>query len=155
MPDSESDPQNEYVPTDEELDRKVSKKHIQELRRGVKLKSRSRTVDRMAGMSMGEYQQYLREKSGKEEGVPRRKASAAKSAAPSQGASPIKGRLSKPNATLPKRPNAGASNSPSNIMGNDPIAADSDMGKILKMAMNGAGGFKMDNRLKRKLSRSK
>lgn len=152
MPEKEgSQEDNEYKPTKAEKDFKIKNKHLKGLRRGVNLKYKSPVVDNLVGQSMEEYEASLAERSGK-------KVSKNKSVSPNpRPNSPVKGRISKSTKTLPSKPVNKPESKPKDMMINKPIDlhGNNDMATLFKLASENKNGFKMTNKLKKRLMRRK
>jgi hypothetical protein len=159
MPEREGSQENEYNPTDEERDAVFEKEHLRQIRKGVKLKKKSKVVDNIIGMSMEEYQKSLAQRSGKAPNT---------GSSEKQPNSAVKQRYSKSNKTLPNRaenrpprPDAQDVKRPpkpsKGLLMNKPVDmnGDNDMAKVFNLANQGKNGFKMSNKLRNKLFRRK
>ena len=153
LPPKEDDKQgSQYDLTkDNGKDTVIDEKHINMLRRGVKLAHKSKIVDRMVGKTLEEYHEELKLRSkGKNVNTDR---------ANEKPVTPVKSRVRKKNLTLPEKGVKRAESAPKletkkrNILQNAPIDVhgDNDMAVVWKQALAGQGGFAMTNRLKKKL----
>jgi len=151
LPKSEKDKHLQKDLTENEKSSVITKSHLSKLRQGVRLKHKSKVIDRLVGKTMGEYVEELniRSKGGKVEEKGNNGGGKPKTGLKSPP-TPVKKRVS--NLTIPKKAVPATNeikNEPINVHGND------DMSKIWNMASQGKSGFKMTNRLKKTFQKRK
>lgn len=131
----------------------VDKKDLKKLRKGLNLAHTSKVVDDLVGKTLDEYKEEL-ELRAKGVNIGGNKPERL-NASPSHPRSPVKSRRLG-NKTLPgNKPDVAAVRKPANILKNSPInvTGNNDMAKVWKLAMDGKSGFKMSNRLKKRLAK--
>jgi hypothetical protein len=152
LPKTDKDQHLQQDLTENEKSSVITKGHLSKLRSGVKLKHKSKVIDKLVGKSMGDYVEELNLRSKgvkiEEKGS---KVGGKKETELKQPATPVKTRVS--NLTIPKKTVSskpkGISNEPINVHGND------DMSKIWGLASQNKSGFKMSNRLKKAFQKRK
>jgi len=146
LPDDEDGSQDTYnLSAQNDGKSTIDGKFLRNVRKGVKLESKSKTVDRMNGMTMEEYTKDLELRS---KGI---KPNSTHIEPTLQPSSPINSRVTRSNLTIPsnKLSNSSIANTPIDLKTN------SDMSQVFKLAMEGKSGFNMSDKLRNRLMQKK